>query len=113
MEVIPDQLRSNPHARAYYGVFRMVMGDGFFNAMDQTDHQHYVDESLFADHVVRIAVSEYSLNIQNMEAEIRKGLLPRLFKLLGMDKAKEIIQRIIQIGRIGLSKNEEISGGGL
>ncbi|MCP4116200.1 MAG: type I restriction endonuclease subunit R [Desulfobacteraceae bacterium] len=112
METIPSPLKDNRHARAYYGVFRLILGDDFFETIEHTDRQHYVNEALFADHVVETAVSELSLNIQNMEAEIRKELLPRLFKRLGMDKAKEVIQRIIQISRIGFSKNEELPGHG-
>jgi len=30
--------------------------------------------------------------------------LPRLFKMIGMDKAKEVIEHIVQITRVGLSK---------
>ncbi len=51
-------------------------------------------------------LAEHSLNPQNIEAEIRKKLLPALFKLIGMDKAKEIIEQIIQITRLGLVKKD-------
>ena len=54
-------------------------------------------------------MAEHSLNPQNIEAEIRKGLLPKLFKLVGMDKAKEVIEQVIQITRIGLSESSEAS----
>ena len=48
-------------------------------------------------------MAEYSLNPQNIESEIRKHLLPKLFKTIGMDKAKELIEQVIYITRVGLS----------
>jgi type I restriction enzyme R subunit len=39
-----------------------------------------------------------------MEAAIKKELLPRLFKLLGLEKAKQVIERIVQITRMRLSR---------
>ncbi|MCU7892662.1 MAG: hypothetical protein KZQ78_14015 [Candidatus Thiodiazotropha sp. (ex Ustalcina ferruginea)] len=52
------------------------------------------------------AVAEHSLNPQSIEAEIRKGLLPRLFKLFGMDKEKAVIDEVIQITRVGLERGD-------
>jgi type I restriction enzyme, R subunit len=46
------------------------------------------------------------LNQQSLEAAIRKGLLPSLFKLAGMDKAREIIESVIHITRVGISRGE-------
>jgi type I restriction enzyme R subunit len=100
----PNPLATNPHARAYYGVFKMVMGEDAFNAMPQDEAQNYVDQALAVNEVVDKAVAENSVNPQNIETEIRKSLLPRLFKLIGMDKAKEVIEHIVQITRVGLSK---------
>lgn len=100
----PDPLATNPHARAYYGVFRMVLGEEVFNVLPSEEAQTLVDQALMVDQVVDKAVAENSLNPQNIEAEIRKGLLPRLFKLIGMDKAKEVIEHVVQITRVGLAK---------
>ncbi|OAI17077.1 DEAD/DEAH box helicase [Methylomonas koyamae] len=100
----PDPLATNPHAKAYFGVFKLVIGEDVFNAMSADDRQSYVEQSLAIDEIVDKAVAENSVNPQNIEAEIRKGLLPRLFKLIGMDKAKEVIEHIVQITRVGLSK---------
>jgi type I restriction enzyme R subunit len=106
----PNALGTNPHTRAYYGVFRVVLGDEAFSAFTPEEHQTYVDQALMIDEVVDTAVAEHSLNPQNIEAEIRKGLLPRLFKQIGMDRAKEVIERIIQITRVGLAKEPEAVG---
>ncbi len=98
LEGIPESLNGNRHARAYYGAMRLVMGDD--------DPQDLADEALVIDRVIDQAVAEQSLNPQGIEAEIRKGLLPRLFKLFGMDKTKEVIDSVIQITRVGLSRGE-------
>lgn len=100
----PDPLASNPHAKAYFGVFKLVFGEDSFNSLSETDRQSYVEQAFAIDELVDKAVAENSVNPQNIEAEIRKGLLPRLFKLIGMDKAKEVIEHIVQITRVGLSK---------
>jgi type I restriction enzyme R subunit len=64
----------------------------------------YVEAAYAIDAAVRNAVAENSLNPQNIESAIRKSLLPRLFSLIGLDKAKEVIELVIQITRIGLSR---------
>jgi type I restriction enzyme R subunit len=100
----PDPLAANPHAKAYFGVFKLVFGEEVFDALSDMDRQIYVEQALAIDELVDKAVAENSVNPQNIEAEIRKGLLPRLFKMIGMDKAKEVIEHIVQITRVGLSK---------
>ncbi|VAX07875.1 Type I restriction-modification system, restriction subunit R [hydrothermal vent metagenome] len=103
IEGIPEALNGNRHAKAYYGTFRLVLGEDRFNAMQEDEIQQFTNEALAIDEVVNQAVAEHSLNLANIEAEIRKKLLPKLFKLTGMDKAKEIIEDVIHITRIGLS----------
>ena len=100
---MPEALSGNRHASAYYGCFRLILGDARFNSMAADESQQFADEALAIDVIVNKAVAEYSLNPANIETEIRKQLLPRLFKLAGMDKAKEIIAEIIQITRSGIS----------
>ncbi|MCG7919946.1 MAG: HsdR family type I site-specific deoxyribonuclease [Candidatus Thiodiazotropha lotti] len=103
VEGIPGALDGNPHAKAYYGVMRLVLGAEHFSDDDPVKIQPFVDEALAIDQMVDKAVAEHSLNPQSIEAEIRKGLLPRLFKLFGMEKAKTIIEEVIQITRVGLN----------
>lgn len=64
----------------------------------------YVAAALDMESAVRDAVAEHSLNPQNIEAAIRKALLPRLFSLTGLDKAKIITERIVEITRIGIAR---------
>lgn len=101
---IPDSFGDNPHAHAYFGAFRMALGDALFDSADAGTLRPYVEEAYAIDTAVRNAVAENSLNPQNIEAAIRKSLLPRLFSLIGLDKAKEVIDLVIQITRIGLSR---------
>lgn len=104
VEGIPDGFGDNPHARAYFGAFRLALGDALFDSADAGTLRPYVEEAHAIDTAVRNAVAENSLNPQNIEAAIRKSLLPRLFSLMGLDKAKEVIELVIQITRLGLSR---------
>lgn len=103
IESIPDALKDHKAAKAYYGAFRIILGEDHFETIDSKDHQKLIDESLSIDGVIKTAIAEHSLNPQSIEAEIRKGLLPRLFSLFGLDKAKDVIERIIQIIRFRMS----------
>ena len=57
--------------------------------------------------MVKNAIAAHSINPDNIEAEIRKKLLPQYFdKLGGLDKAKELIEQIVHIVRVGKIKNQ-------
>jgi type I restriction enzyme R subunit len=98
---VPETLRDDPHARAYFGAIRLVLGD----AIEDDRLQVFVDEARAIDGIVRGAVAEHSLNPQNIEAAIRQALLPRLFALLGIDAAKQVIDRVVHIARLGLGRD--------
>jgi type I restriction enzyme, R subunit len=104
VEGIPDAFEDNAHARAYFGVFHMALGDAFFYGASADKLRPYIEEAYAIDGAVRNAVAENSLNPQNIEAAIRKTLLPRLFNVMGLEKAKEVIELVIHITRIGLSR---------
>ncbi len=101
---IPAALNDNPHAKAYFGTFRLVLGDKAVNAMGDEELKALTEEAITIDKVVDEAVATNSLNPANIEAEIRKQLLPRLFKRVGMDKAKDIIEEVIRITRQGVNR---------
>jgi len=98
---MPDVFGGNDHARAYFGICRLVLGEADFAAIDE---DRWVQQAYMTDEVVMRAVAEHSLNPQNIEAAIRKNLLPQYFKLLGMDKTMAVIEEIIQVTRVGLSR---------
>lgn len=102
---VPDALADNPHAKAYFGAIRLVLGDAVFAALSAEEVDGLVQKAKAMDAVVRDAVAENSLNPQNIEAAIRKGLLPLLFGTLGLDNAKQVVEHVIQITRVGLSKS--------
>lgn len=102
---VPDALADKPHAKAYFGAMRLVLGDEAFAAIGNEAHDTLVKQAIAMDSVVRDAVAENSLNPQNIEAAIRKGLLPLLFGTLGLDNAKLVVEQVIQITRLGLSRS--------
>lgn len=69
----------------------------------------WVKQAFTIDSIVDSAVAEHSINPQNIEAEIRKKLLPLMFNECkaigaGSNQAKTIVEAIVQIVRIGLSE---------
>jgi len=101
---VPDAFGDNRHAKAYYGAIRLVLGEEAFAATDAAAHKKIIDQALETDRVVRNAIAENSLNPQNIETAIRKGLLPKLFALVGLENAKSVVEQVIQITRVGLSR---------
>lgn len=102
---IPAAIGDNRHAAAYFGLFKITKSDAYFTSLDAEDLEKLIAEALEMDVIVRAAIAENSLNPQNIEADIRKALLPRLYGLIGLDDAKNVIEQVIQITRLGLSKN--------
>ena len=98
-----DRFEGNKHAQAYYGAFKLVLGDDF-PALEAEKGEQLIEEAFEIDKVVNRAVAENSLNIAGIEQDIRKNLLPRLFSLIGLDKAKEMLDEIVQILRNGVVK---------
>ncbi len=103
IEGTPSELDGNKHASAYFGILRLTIGE---DKVQGPERNEFIDVARLIDSTVQNAVSENSLSPQNIEAEIRKNLLPSLFKLVGLDKAKEITEQVLSITRIGLSRGE-------
>ncbi|WP_304074523.1 type I restriction endonuclease subunit R [Maricaulis maris] len=99
---LPRALDGNRHGQAYYGLFRLDLGEEAFAALGETDRDAYVQAALSIDQVVKNAIAENSLNPQNIEAAIRQGLLLDLFALVGLERAKSIIDGVVGIVRTGL-----------
>ena len=86
------------HVQAYYGLFLLQLGEPIELSEDQC-----FEYSLKIDEVVRQSVAEYSINPQEIENHIRRGLLPLLFNDIGVEKAQAIIAEVISITRLGLT----------
>ncbi|WP_334190223.1 type I restriction endonuclease subunit R [Noviherbaspirillum sp.] len=98
----PSALENRGHASAYFGVMRLEVGDAVVMGDQQND---YIAAALDIEEAVRDAVAENSLNPQNIEAAIRKALLPRLYALTGLDRAKSITDRLVEITRFGIARD--------
>ncbi|ELH4196991.1 TPA: type I restriction endonuclease subunit R [Vibrio cholerae] len=104
---IPDAFAGNRHAQAYFGVFKKVLPEALA-VLDQQVQDKWIKVAFEIDLAVETSVAENSINPQNIEADIRKKLLPRMFQECkaiggGMDQAKKIVEMIVQITRVGLN----------
>ncbi|MEZ9131624.1 type I restriction endonuclease subunit R [Vibrio breoganii] len=86
------------HVQAYFGLFLKHLGEDKGLSEDER-----FDYAMQIDEVVTASVAEFSINPQEIENQIRRKLLPVLFKAIGMDTAKVIIADIIQITRLGVA----------
>ncbi len=102
LDDIPPELEKNLRAQACYGLLKMEL-----------NHTPELELALSMDQIIGNCISENSINPINREAEITKKLLPLMFQECkrlgyGMDKAKNLIDKIIQMTRahLDLSKNK-------
>src|SRR5690606_33045254 len=107
LDDIPDAFSGNRHAQAYFGVFKKLLPEVFV-VTDQQVQDKWIKLAFEVDQMVDVAVAENSINPQNIEADIRKKLLPLMFKECktiggGMDQAKKVVEMVVQITRVGLS----------
>jgi type I restriction enzyme R subunit len=82
----------------------MALGDAEAAALDDARRNAHVQHALAIGAVVQNAVAEHSLSAQSIEAAIRKGLLQLLYAPLGLDRANDVIARVLQMTRIGLGQ---------
>ncbi|WP_268799401.1 type I restriction endonuclease subunit R [Pseudomonas huanghezhanensis] len=107
LDELPDAFAGNKHAQAYYGVFKKILPEAFA-ALDNQTQDEWIKLAFRLEEMVTTSVAEHSINPQNIEADIRKKLLPLMFKECkatgaGMDQAKDIVEWIVQITRVGLT----------
>lgn len=100
---IPDVFGNNRHAQAYYGVFKQVLPECFSDGMAT---EKWVQLAFDIDTDVSQSVAEHSINPHNIETDIRKKLLPKLFAVCkaeggGMEQAKKMVETVVQIVRVG------------
>jgi type I restriction enzyme R subunit len=95
--------KQNKHAQAYYGLFKHLFGAELLSNAE-IDEDKLVKYAFEIDDVVNIAVAEYSINPAEIENAISMKLLPMLFADLGIENAERLIQEVLQITRLGLSR---------
>lgn len=107
LDDMPNVFNGNRHAQAYYGVFKKLLPDIFLYETPALQEK-WVSFAFDVDKIVVLSVAENSINPQHIEADIRKKLLPMIFKECkaigkGIDQAKNVVELIVQITRVGLS----------
>lgn len=107
LDELPDAFKGNRHAQAYFGIFKKSLPE-VFAISDAQVLDKWVALAFDIDQLVEQVVGEHSINPQNIEANIRKQLLPLLFKECkaigaGMDQAKAMVEWVVQITRVGLN----------
>lgn len=85
------------HVQAYFGLFLKHLGESNMSEDERFDYAIQIDE------VVTASVAEFSINPQEIENQIRRKLLPVLFKVIGMESAKVVIADVIKITRLGVA----------
>jgi type I restriction enzyme R subunit len=99
---VPDRFGDNDHAKAYFGLFPLVLGD---TVRSERGDDWLIVQAFHIDAIVAEAVATHSINPASIEADIRKKLLPRYFKELGgLDRATALVDRIVEIVRLGISR---------
>jgi type I restriction enzyme R subunit len=98
-----DSGKLNKHAQAYFGLFKHVFGADYL--IEQSlDNEKLVELAFNIDEVVNNAVAEYSINPAEIENAISMKLLPMLFCDIGIDNAEKLIEAVLKITRLGLSR---------
>lgn len=97
---IPDKVKGNPHASAYFGLLKMTVER---NQLSWNENE-FAELSIELDKQVTQSVAENSLNPSSIENSIKKSVLPLLFKVIGLDNATEVTNRIVDITRLGIAR---------
>lgn len=107
LDELPNDFKGNRSAQAYFGLFRKFL-PAAFSVMDKQEQDKWFTLSFTFDNLIKTAVIENSLNLPNIEAAVRKKLLPLMLNECkaigaGLDQARKIIESIVQIIRINWS----------
>ncbi len=105
-DFIDEAGKLNRHVQAYFGLFKRL----FDNDSDTLVDKQLGDDKLIAyafeiDEIVNTAVAEYSINPAQIEDAISVKLLPMLFADLGIERAQQLIEAVLKITRLGLSRD--------
>ena len=107
-EFINAEGKLNKHAQAYFGLFKHlfqsdVLASGVFTHED-IDKEKLIQYAFDIDDVVKTAVAEFSINPGEIENAISVKLLPMLFADLGIEHAQQLIEEVLKITRLGISR---------
>ena len=100
---VDDKGVFNKHAQAYFGLFKHLF-DADVLADNALDEAALIDYAFQIDRIVTKSVAEYSINPAEIENDINRQLLPLLFADLGVARAQQLIEAVLKITRLGLSR---------
>lgn len=83
----------SPGAPTWLGILRSAAGEAAFVAVAA---EQWAEVARRVDGVVQDALQEHSLNPRDIQAAVRQALLPNLFALMGLERAKAAIDQVIQ-----------------
>lgn len=103
VEGVPAELQGRRHAAAYFGILKLAAKSERLDEQAVAELAHIATkiETLVLD-----AVAENSLNPQNIESAIRKGVLPLLFRRYGLEAAKQATEEVVGVTRVGLARGD-------
>jgi type I restriction enzyme R subunit len=93
----------NKHAQAYFGLFKLLFQSDVLTSGD-IDEDKLIQYAFDIDDVVKTAVAEFSINPGEIENAISVKLLPMLFTDLGIEHAQRLIEEVLKITRLGISR---------
>ena len=93
----------NKHAHAYFGLFKHLFEDEFLVNQGVSTEQ-MVQYAFAIDTVVKTAVAEYSITPSEIDNAINRALLPMLHTDLGIENALKLIEAVLKITRLGVSR---------
>ena len=93
----------NKHAQAYFGLFKLLIQNDVLTN-DDIDEDTLIHYAFEIDQVVKNAVAEFSINPAEIENAISVKLLPMLFSDFGIENAQRLIEEVLKITRLGLSR---------
>ena len=91
----------NKHAQAYFGLFKDLFER---RQIESLETELLVKHAFAIDEVVKNAVAEYSINPSEIENAVSMQLLPLLFADLGVEDTQRLIEEVLKIVRLGLSR---------
>ena len=93
----------NKHAQAYFGLFKLLIQNDVLTN-DDIDEDTLIHYAFEIDQVVKNAVAEFSINPAEIENAISVKLLPMLFSDFGIENAQRLIEEVLKITRLVLSR---------
>jgi type I restriction enzyme R subunit len=95
---VPATSASTRGESTWLAILRSAAGDAGFEAVAA---ERWADEARRVQGVVQDALQEHSLNPRDIEAAVRQALLPRLFALMGLERARAAIDQMIRAAGVG------------